>query len=114
MQKTRSIFVKVLVLVCALCCSLAFVFGLTGCSNESEPVDVGVVTITKIEAAGDQIKITYSDGKIVYCDKNAATTCDHNLKAYDVCLATCVAPNEVLKVCDKGCGYADIEYQNTR
>lgn len=110
MQKTRSIFVKVLVLVCALCCSLAFVFGLTGCSEESEPVDVGVVTITKIEAAGDQIKITYSDGKIVYCDKNAATTCDHELKKYPVKAATCVSAEEFLFVCDKGCGYADIEY----
>lgn len=110
MQKTRSIFVKVLVLVCALCCSLAFVFGLTGCSDESEPVDVGVVTITKIEAAGDQIKITYSDGKIVYCDKNAATTCDHELKKYPVKAATCVDAEEFLFVCDKGCGYADIEY----
>ncbi|MBE5744083.1 MAG: hypothetical protein E7358_05145 [Clostridiales bacterium] len=110
MQKTRSIFVKVLVLVCALCCSLAFVFGLTGCSDDGETVDVGVVTITKIEAAGNQIKITYSDGKIVFCDKEAAVDCEHNLKEYHVSRATCIAANEILKVCDKGCGYADIEY----
>lgn len=112
MQKTRSIFVKVLVLVCALCCSLAFVFGLTGCSNEEEPSAPETITVTKVEVieGTDKIKVTYSNGTTAEFDNTVVATCEHNLKEYWVKPATCVTPEEFLKVCDKGCGYADIEY----
>lgn len=112
MQKTRSIFVKVLVLVCALCCSLAFVFGLTGCSNEEEPSAPETITVTKVEVieGTDKIKVTYSNGTTAEFANTVVATCEHNLKEYWVKPATCVTPNEYLKVCDKGCGYADIEY----
>lgn len=110
MQKTRSIFVKVLVLVCALCCSLAFVFGLTGCSDDN---DSNAITsaVTKVELLeGDVVKVTYSDGSTKEFANTVNATCEHNLKKYWVSQANCVAADEFLMVCDKGCGYADIEY----
>lgn len=110
MQKAKSILVKFLVLVLALCCSMAVMLGMTGCGAEDGKDGVGIQKVELNESTG-KLEVTLTDGSKVVVDDQIVSTCGHSaVKEYQITEGTCVQDAEYLTVCDKdgGCGFAKI------
>ena len=117
MQKAKSVLVKVLVLICVLCCSLSLAFGLTGCKDGADGKDgkdgkdgVGIQKV-ELNASTGKLEVTLTDGSKVVVDDQIVSTCNHaTVKEYQLTEGTCIAPAEFLTVCDVngGCGFAKI------
>ena len=53
-KTNKSLLIKFLTIICALCCCLGLVFGLVGCDE--------AVSISKTEIVDGNLVITYTDG----------------------------------------------------
>lgn len=53
LQKTKSLLIKLIMLLCVVCCAVALAIGLSGCSDR---------TVESMEVSGNTLIIYYSDG----------------------------------------------------
>lgn len=62
LQKTKSILIKSLMLLCVVCCAVALAFGLAGCSEGATLSGSDDVVVTDFSLDGNVLTVTWSDG----------------------------------------------------
>ena len=112
MKTNKSLLIKVLTIVSALCLSMAMVFGLVGCGEEAR-------SIIKSEIINGKLVVTYSDnttetlGDVVGAQGaqggTLATGCSHEFATNVYKLATCTQKGTDIQICVKCKGYQLVE-----
>lgn len=118
MQKTKSLLVKVLVVLFTLCCSLGLVFGLVGCGDsksiERTAMEDGKLVIYYTDGTHDKFDVKGDKGDPGEPGKDGLNgesagqfdpTCDCEYVEYVAQYATCVDPEITVKACAKCDGY---------
>jgi hypothetical protein len=74
MQKTKSLLVKILVLMMAICCAVSCAFGLVGCAKDGANGKDGVGVVSATVNAEGKLVITLSNGETILLAQLLAKT----------------------------------------
>ena len=101
----KSLLVKFLSVLFALCCCLGLMFGLTGCGEDAKQIvetkinDKGELVIYYSDNSSDTVGVVVGGGTLV-------TGCDHEYVSYVAQQATCQVEEIKVDFCTKCNGYA--------
>ena len=114
-NKTKSLLIRLLTVICALCCCLSLAFGLAGCGDDGK-----TISSASINDKGELV-LVYTDGTsanlgVVKGDKGDKgedsgkldANCAHAFSSHVVQFATCVQEGITLDVCSKCGGFKTV------
>ena len=84
MQKSKSLLLKILMVVMVLCCALCSIFSMAGCNEAANGKDgVNGVGIQKVEIVDGELVITFTNGTTQKAGAIGGVACEHSKTKFD-------------------------------